>query len=83
MLVDIMYYMMTSVFLHICIYLLLTIITMLIQIEQAGGASTTGEERILEILPQDIHQRCPIFIGSKHDIDILMTLMSQPPPHSS
>lgn len=38
-------------------------------IEQAGGRASTGETRIMEILPEDIHQKVPFFIGSKEMID--------------
>ena len=33
-------------------------------VEQAGGAATTGRQRILDIQPAELHQRVPIFIGS-------------------
>lgn len=33
--------------------------------ELAGGIATNGEIRILDIIPQNIHERSPIFIGSK------------------
>lgn len=33
-------------------------------IEQAGGKATDGKQRILEIEPNELHQRCPLFIGS-------------------
>ncbi|KZT35476.1 inositol phosphatase, partial [Sistotremastrum suecicum HHB10207 ss-3] len=36
--------------------------------EQAGGIATTGRGRILDIHPTDIHQRTPIFLGSKDDV---------------
>lgn len=32
--------------------------------EQAGGLATTGQERILDIEPTELHQRAPIYIGS-------------------
>lgn len=38
-------------------------------VEQAGGASSTGTERIMEIQPQDLHQRCPVIMGSKNEVD--------------
>lgn len=38
-------------------------------IEQAGGASTTGRVRILEIEPTDLHQRVPVIIGSKNEVE--------------
>jgi fructose-1,6-bisphosphatase I len=40
-------------------------------IEVAGGKAISGEQRILEILPQNIHQRTPVFIGSKLMIEEL------------
>ncbi|SAM82049.1 probable FBP1 - fructose-1,6-bisphosphatase [Ustilago sp. UG-2017a] len=40
--------------------------------EQAGGLATTGTERILDIQPTSIHQRCPVFLGSKEDVEDLM-----------
>jgi fructose-1,6-bisphosphatase I len=36
--------------------------------EQAGGISTTGKERVMEISPEFVHQRVPIIMGSKNDI---------------
>ena len=38
-------------------------------IEHAGGKATTGKERVLDITPQKIHDRCPIFLGSKDDVE--------------
>lgn len=39
-------------------------------IEQGGGRSTTGVQRILDIQPQKLHQRTPLFIGSEDDVTI-------------
>jgi fructose-1,6-bisphosphatase I len=39
---------------------------------QAGGIATTGTKRVLDILPTDIHQRSPIWLGSKEDVEDLM-----------
>jgi len=36
--------------------------------EQAGGAASTGRGRILDLVPQDIHDRAPVFIGCKEDV---------------
>merc|ERR1711865_824835 len=36
--------------------------------EQAGGLSTTGTERVMEVQPEIVHQRVPIIMGSKNDI---------------
>lgn len=40
-------------------------------IEQAGGAASTGTERILEILPAGIHQRVPLLFGSRDEVQRL------------
>lgn len=40
-------------------------------IEQAGGKAIDGNQRILEIMPEQIHQRTPIFIGSPEEIEKL------------
>jgi len=37
--------------------------------EQAGGLSTTGRERVMEITPDVVHQRVPIVMGSKKDVE--------------
>ncbi|GMR33412.1 hypothetical protein PMAYCL1PPCAC_03607, partial [Pristionchus mayeri] len=37
--------------------------------EQAGGVATTGQHRILDIQPTAIHQRSPIILGSKDDVE--------------
>ncbi|SDG19490.1 class 1 fructose-bisphosphatase [Pseudomonas seleniipraecipitans] len=38
-------------------------------IEQAGGASTDGVQRILDIQPTSLHQRVPVFLGSKEEVE--------------
>ncbi len=41
-------------------------------VEAAGGKATDGKKkRILEYKPTELHQRVPIYIGSKDDIDLL------------
>jgi len=37
-------------------------------IEQAGGLSTTGRERIMDITPENVHERVPIVMGSKNEV---------------
>ncbi|OMH85483.1 Fructose-1,6-bisphosphatase, cytosolic [Zancudomyces culisetae] len=37
--------------------------------EQAGGKATTGLKRVLDLVPKDVHARCPIFLGSKEDVE--------------
>lgn len=38
-------------------------------VEQAGGKSSTGTERIMEIEPEKLHQRVPLFIGSNNMVE--------------
>ena len=44
--------------------------------EQAGGAATNGKHAILDIVPSGLHDRSPVFMGSKEDVDELMTFIS-------
>ncbi|MGB1038599.1 MAG: class 1 fructose-bisphosphatase [Bacteroidia bacterium] len=37
--------------------------------EQAGGKATNGSKRIMELEPTEIHQRNPVFMGSKNMVD--------------
>lgn len=37
--------------------------------EQAGGKASDGHKRILDIQPKNIHERSPIFMGSKEDVE--------------
>jgi|TARA_B100000809_G_scaffold250285_1_gene282562 fructose-1,6-bisphosphatase I len=39
-------------------------------VENAGGRASTGKERILDIVPSDIHQCVPLYIGSCADVKI-------------
>ncbi|OHC61565.1 MAG: fructose-bisphosphatase [Rhodocyclales bacterium GWA2_65_19] len=38
-------------------------------IEQAGGLSTTGRERVMEMSPTELHQRVPLIFGSKREVE--------------
>jgi len=40
-------------------------------VEQAGGAATNGLQRILDIQPQQLHQRVSVFLGSKNEVERL------------
>jgi fructose-1,6-bisphosphatase I len=46
-------------------------------VEQAGGRATNGKERILEIQPEKLHQRVPIFIGSEEDVKTVEKFMAE------
>jgi fructose-1,6-bisphosphatase I len=38
-------------------------------VEQAGGAATDGHRRILDITPEKLHQRVPVILGSKNEVE--------------
>jgi fructose-1,6-bisphosphatase len=38
-------------------------------IEQAGGRATTGRERVLGVMPASLHQRVPVILGSRNEVD--------------
>ena len=38
-------------------------------VEQAGGAATDGNGPILDIKPKGLHQRCPVVLGSKNEVE--------------
>src|SRR5581483_8238992 len=38
-------------------------------VEQAGGAATTGRERIMELKPAKLHQRVPVILGSRNEVE--------------
>src|SRR5690606_19503693 len=37
-------------------------------VEQAGGMVSDGRRRILEIQPEHLHQRVPVFLGSRDEV---------------
>ncbi|VVB05615.1 unnamed protein product [Arabis nemorensis] len=40
-------------------------------VEQAGGKGSDGHQRVLDILPTEVHQRIPLYIGSKDEVEKL------------
>jgi len=38
-------------------------------VEQAGGRAVDGAKNVLDLEPKDIHERCPLIIGSKHEVE--------------
>ena len=38
-------------------------------VEQAGGLGSTGRQRILDVQPESIHQRIPVILGSKNEVE--------------
>ena len=45
-------------------------------IEQAGGMSIDGQQRIMEIEPMTIHQRTPIYIGSSENVAMVKSFLN-------
>jgi fructose-1,6-bisphosphatase I len=45
-------------------------------IEQAGGRSTSGRERVLDIVPVSLHQKTPLICGSREEVDRVMRIYS-------
>jgi fructose-1,6-bisphosphatase I len=41
-------------------------------VEQAGGVSSTGYERILDMTPENLHQRVPVILGSKNEVEVVL-----------
>lgn len=46
-------------------------------VEQAGGASTDGKHRMLDIQPTALHQRVPVFLGSKNEVELITRYHSE------
>jgi fructose-1,6-bisphosphatase I/sedoheptulose-1,7-bisphosphatase len=38
-------------------------------VEQAGGRATTGCERLLDVMPESLHQRVPLILGSRNEVE--------------
>ncbi|MEO2083237.1 MAG: class 1 fructose-bisphosphatase [Desulfurobacteriaceae bacterium] len=45
-------------------------------VEQAGGAASTGKERILDIVPEKLHQRVPVILGSRWEVEKCLEFLS-------
>jgi fructose-1,6-bisphosphatase I len=45
-------------------------------IEAAGGKAISEKERILDIVPQELHQRTPLIIGSPEDVDLFQSFIA-------
>jgi fructose-1,6-bisphosphatase I len=46
-------------------------------VEAAGGAATDGRTDILNIMPDELHQRTPLYIGSKDDVATAQELLKE------
>lgn len=48
--------------------------------EQAGGIATNGQQRILDIVPESIHQRTPLMVGGRREMEALAECLNGEPP---
>jgi fructose-1,6-bisphosphatase I len=48
-------------------------------VEQAGGAATDGARRVLDLEPTELHQRTPLYIGSKNQVELAQRILSAEP----
>jgi fructose-1,6-bisphosphatase I len=48
-------------------------------VEQAGGAAYDGVHRVMDAQPTELHQRTPLYIGSKREVDLAVELLSGVP----
>jgi fructose-1,6-bisphosphatase I len=44
--------------------------------EQAGGAASTGRQRIMDIMPEQLHQRTPLILGNKDVVEKIVEIIS-------
>ncbi|HTJ21929.1 MAG TPA: class 1 fructose-bisphosphatase [Gemmatimonadaceae bacterium] len=48
-------------------------------VEQAGGAASNGTQRIQDVLPDELHQRTPLYIGSKSEVELATRILTGQP----
>ncbi|HEY9663811.1 MAG TPA: class 1 fructose-bisphosphatase, partial [Allocoleopsis sp.] len=46
-------------------------------IEQAGGSASTGTQNILDVVPDKLHTRTPLIIGSKEDVALVESFIQE------
>ncbi len=46
-------------------------------VEQAGGLSSTGSEDILDVVPKELHQRVPVILGSRLEVEKCLEFMKE------
>lgn len=44
-------------------------------VEQAGGAASTGSGRIMDVVPQRLHERTPVVLGSSEEVDAVIKML--------
>ncbi|TBR13186.1 MAG: class 1 fructose-bisphosphatase [Lysobacter sp.] len=56
---------------------------MALLVEQAGGAASTGRQRMLDVTPTGLHQRVPVFLGSRREVEAAMAYHLEHDAHRS
>ena len=46
-------------------------------VEQAGGAASDGSRRVMDIDPAELHQRTPLYIGSRNEIELANAVLRE------
>lgn len=46
-------------------------------VKEAGGAASNGDINILDIVPKNIHERSPIFLGSNEDVEDVLNFIKR------
>ncbi|MBI5187250.1 MAG: class 1 fructose-bisphosphatase [Nitrospinae bacterium] len=46
-------------------------------VEQAGGKASTGKQRAMDVIPAKLHQRIPLYIGSKEDVEMAEKFLAE------
>jgi len=49
--------------------------------QKAGGKATTGTKDILDVVPEKIHQRVPVILGSPQDVDEYSEIVAKHQKH--
>jgi fructose-1,6-bisphosphatase I len=44
-------------------------------VEQAGGKALAGKQRLLEVIPEALHQRVPVLLGSTNEVDRVLSFL--------
>jgi fructose-1,6-bisphosphatase I len=45
-------------------------------VEQAGGLASTGTKRVLDVMPSELHERTPLYIGSRRDVETAINILA-------
>ena len=48
-------------------------------VEQAGGKASDGSRRLMDIVPESLHERTPIYMGSREFVDLAEEYLAEGP----